>query len=312
MEKTKCLQCNKEIDRYSSFLKNGKIYYKKKIKKYCSLICSSLSKKKIYKIQCLNCNKLLESKNKTRNFCSHKCSGEYLSKNKTYKPIHKKYKKKNKEKNKCLECKINTARIKFCYDCSSKKEKNRAIYRYKIKKNKARILKEKLINNFGGRCISCGYNKCQRALTFHHIDPKTKKFTIDISNLIKKKESDIMNEVKKCQLLCQNCHSIHHEKERIINNKIKNKKYNNKKILIQSISNKCQNCNFNTNYIQAMTFHHNNKINKKFELNSVNINIKEWEEILEEADKCSLLCFNCHMEKETELYEQSINNTTTF
>ena len=30
----------------------------------------------------------------------------------------------------------------------------------------------------GGKCIRCGYNKCLKALEFHHLDPSKKDFTI--------------------------------------------------------------------------------------------------------------------------------------
>lgn len=312
MEKSSCLQCGIEIDKYSSFIKNNKKYYKKEIRKYCSSSCSSSAKIRKYKNKCLNCDIIFESKVKLRNFCSHKCSGKYIFSKKIleYIPIHKKYPKKTKTKNKCILCGINNIKIKFCKSCFDKKEKERGSCRYKIKKHKAKILKQKIINDFGGCCQNCGYNKCQRALTFHHINSKDKKFTIDISNLIKKKESQIIEESKKCQLLCQNCHAIHHEKERILNNKNKIK-YNNKKILIYIFNNKCEKCSFTNEHTQAMTFHHKDKNTKLFELNSKNINKKQWEEILKEASKCSLLCFNCHMEEETLLYEQSINNIST-
>ena len=51
----------------------------------------------------------------------------------------------------------------------------------------------------------CGYDKCQAALTFHHINRKDKSFTISANlNL----PMDILEEeVKKCVLLCLNCHA---------------------------------------------------------------------------------------------------------
>lgn len=38
-------------------------------------------------------------------------------------------------------------------------------------------LKKKFIDYKGGKCQKCGYDKCIRALAFHHINPKEKKFT---------------------------------------------------------------------------------------------------------------------------------------
>lgn len=68
-----------------------------------------------------------------------------------------------------------------------------------------------LINECGGRCIKCNYNKCLNALTFHHINQEDKKF--DISDRLHYKMSMLREEVKKCILVCQNCHSEIHENE---------------------------------------------------------------------------------------------------
>lgn len=56
----------------------------------------------------------------------------------------------------------------------------------------------------GGKCCLCGYNKNIAALEFHHIDKKTKLHGISDGNC-RKLEKDI-EEVKKCALVCANCH----------------------------------------------------------------------------------------------------------
>lgn len=72
-------------------------------------------------------------------------------------------------------------------------------------------LKYKLIKARGGKCEKCGYNKNISALQFHHIDPSTKKFTLDARTLERTNDKDIIEEFNKCQLLCSNCHAeIHH------------------------------------------------------------------------------------------------------
>jgi hypothetical protein len=69
--------------------------------------------------------------------------------------------------------------------------------------------KERLVELHGGRCEICGYRKCIRALTFHHVDPTTKRFTL-ASSLSRSWES-LVREVGKCVLVCENCHrEIHH------------------------------------------------------------------------------------------------------
>lgn len=60
-------------------------------------------------------------------------------------------------------------------------------------------------------CINCGYTKCLKALTFHHINPKTKLNTI--SNLVCSGSlQNIIDEIAKCIILCQNCHHELHDK----------------------------------------------------------------------------------------------------
>lgn len=75
--------------------------------------------------------------------------------------------------------------------------------------DKHRIFKLKAVEYKGSKCINCGYNKCMRALVFHHIDPSQKDFGIsaDTSRNWKK----VVAELDKCVLLCHNCHAEVHE-----------------------------------------------------------------------------------------------------
>lgn len=70
------------------------------------------------------------------------------------------------------------------------------------------------IQYLGGKCIKCGYNKCSRALCFHHRDPSSKTFTIS-GNYCRSWDS-LKAELDKCDLLCSNCHNeIHYELDRV-------------------------------------------------------------------------------------------------
>ena len=57
-------------------------------------------------------------------------------------------------------------------------------------------------------CSLCGYNKCNRALCFHHVEPKTKKFEIRVGRI---RYSGLQEEVGKTICLCLNCHAEIHE-----------------------------------------------------------------------------------------------------
>lgn len=56
----------------------------------------------------------------------------------------------------------------------------------------------------GGKCQICGYDKCYQALEFHHINPEEKEFTISYNQ--NKSWKTMSKEIKKCTLLCSNCH----------------------------------------------------------------------------------------------------------
>ena len=47
---------------------------------------------------------------------------------------------------------------------------------YKDIKSFRTRLKERAVYVLGEKCACCGYNKCIKALDFHHLDPKQKEF----------------------------------------------------------------------------------------------------------------------------------------
>ena len=69
-----------------------------------------------------------------------------------------------------------------------------------------RRTKLRIVMGFGGRCAVCGYSRCNRALEAHHIDPKEKKFSFGKVRGNPAKWSSIVIELRKCILLCSNCH----------------------------------------------------------------------------------------------------------
>jgi predicted transcriptional regulator len=92
------------------------------------------------------------------------------------------------------------------------------VKRDKITKSSAVInwrkrVKLKLIAFFGGKCKLCAYDRHEGALQFHHLDPSQKDFQIGgKSNSYEK----LLEEAKKCILLCSNCHSEVHAGIRVI------------------------------------------------------------------------------------------------
>lgn len=58
----------------------------------------------------------------------------------------------------------------------------------------------------GSSCTICGYSRCLSALEFHHIDEEEKEFSISNGFWKGIATADIVNEIKKCILVCANCH----------------------------------------------------------------------------------------------------------
>lgn len=54
------------------------------------------------------------------------------------------------------------------------------------------------------KCFLCGYKNYIGALDYHHIDKVDKLFCI--SQAKNKTKKELINEIKKCVLLCRNCH----------------------------------------------------------------------------------------------------------
>ncbi len=118
----------------------------------------------------------------------------------------------------------NLQRRKYCTNCSpfgskntrklelppiSKEEKNK---KYKRWQHKARTERKiKLVKLKGGACCICGYNKCITALEFHHIYAKEAKGFGFVVNGMLASWKKLIEELKKCILVCSNCHrEIHH------------------------------------------------------------------------------------------------------
>lgn len=110
-----------------------------------------------------------------------------------------------KDKKTCSGCKQNLPIDHFWKKGKDKLQSRckKCLYIYQEKRRGP--VKDRLLSYKGGKCISCGYNKCSAALDFHHIDQDSKSF--DIGKSSKNMNFDkIKNEIDKCVILCANCH----------------------------------------------------------------------------------------------------------
>ena len=70
--------------------------------------------------------------------------------------------------------------------------------------------KRRIIESMGGKCQICGYDNCDSALALHHIDPNEKEISFGAIRANPKNWLSIVEELRKCILLCHNCHSEIH------------------------------------------------------------------------------------------------------
>jgi len=91
-------------------------------------------------------------------------------------------------------------------------------YRETLTKKKREDRKEKLDKlraHLGGQCVGCGTT---HNLQFDHIDRTQKSFNISLNR--DKPYEELLQEVKKCQLLCKECHIIksraHYDNEELL------------------------------------------------------------------------------------------------
>jgi transposase-like protein len=72
--------------------------------------------------------------------------------------------------------------------------------------DRRRKIKTMLVDEAGGCCALCGYDRYVGALQFHHLDPATKAFSLGVRGIARSLER-CREEARKCVLLCANCHA---------------------------------------------------------------------------------------------------------
>ena len=113
---------------------------------------------------------------------------------------------------------------------------------YEFQKKRWKDRKRKAVEMLGGECQKCGYRKNLASFHFHHLDPSQKKYNWDKLRLFK--WDRVVKELKKCILLCANCHSeLHAPDQNIEIESLGNENNNLNKVLVKFVSTgKCPNC----------------------------------------------------------------------
>lgn len=110
----------------------------------------------------------------------------------------------------CLKCqqefypKKQAKQRKYCYNCVPEDS-------YTTGASLRQLIKQWALDYKGNQCSICGYNKCNDALEFHHLNPKEKEFNISDRN-IKLDWPEIQKELDKGIIVCANCHREIHSK----------------------------------------------------------------------------------------------------
>ncbi|MCK9458534.1 MAG: HNH endonuclease [Proteobacteria bacterium] len=119
----------------------------------------------------------------------------------------------------CLECSPfgcgNTKKLEIQHiPLTTEEKRKRDNEKYKKWQRKARKNRKiELVKMCGGACSECGYNRCMKALEFHHknMDEKQEKSFGFSSKGMLARWDKLIEEVKKCVLVCSNCHREIHD-----------------------------------------------------------------------------------------------------
>lgn len=93
---------------------------------------------------------------------------------------------------------------KYCSEKCRLIVSNSKFQNYKEQLKRGFERKLQAVNEKGGCCSVCGYNRNLAALCFHHL--RDKLFNLDFRGFSNRKEKAILEELDKCILLCHNCH----------------------------------------------------------------------------------------------------------
>ena len=118
----------------------------------------------------------------------------------------------NHMEKKCIICKnkLLGKQTRFCSTKCKNNLTNNKHQNYVSQQRRGYERKTKLIKMKGGCCSICSYNKNLAALCFHHLEPTTKSFQIDIRQCSNNSWNKLILEANICQLLCLNCHAETH------------------------------------------------------------------------------------------------------
>jgi hypothetical protein len=113
-----------------------------------------------------------------------------------------------------------------------------------VKRWRART-KDRMVKAMGSKCQCCGYNTSTNSLAFHHIDPSIKDLSFGGLRANPAQWSSVVAELRKCILVCNNCHGeIHAGVRRLPDTyQLFDESFAEYKIAFEKLVDKCSICN---------------------------------------------------------------------
>jgi hypothetical protein len=178
-------------------------------------------------------------------------------------------------------------------DLAEIRRRKRNAKNYRWQKKQRRQRKISLVRDAGGRCVDCGYSGPESVFEFHHRDPSTKDFEVwRFSGPL----AQLVEEVRKCDLLCANCHRRRHAVLDATHEAGPAVEYRRRRKAraVAYMGSCCQGCGIN-DLPAIFEFHHWDARQKEFGFSERGIP-RAWKKMITELQKCVMLCVNCHRE----------------
>ena len=100
-------------------------------------------------------------------------------------------------------------------------------------------------------------------------------------------------QTKFCSRLCKNKHTNYHHQSYLAQQR---RGLERKLELVKIKGGCCERCGYSKN-LAALEFHHLDPVEKEMQLDMRALSNRNWDIVLAEAEKCILLCSNCHAEE---------------
>lgn len=198
-------------------------------------------------------------------------------------------------------------KIALCPHCN-KLKKSKEFYRHicnknglsewckECRKSNNRLKREEFKKSHNKPCMDCGGSFDWYCMDFDHVRG------IKVERVSAIKKSLKIEEIRKCELVCSNCHRIRTFKNRKpISDSAPNRIKENRELIRNAKSTPCMECG-GVFPIEVMDFDHRDPSKKLSQIGAMYSYKKD--SILEEINKCDVVCSNCHR-KRTYLKKQN-------